>query len=586
MSPMKLSEFTGMGQAVTSVIRRWSTHEFLRDLDGGRSYSYAETGQRIGTLIAALDDLRVGHGDSVATNLENGPDLAVLILTSLVTGTRLALIEPQTPPERVGTYLDMVAPKAVFLRETTGTVATYPVARMPWTLDAAPGKRALPESPTIRQDEAFVIFSSGTTGQPKGVVHTHDNVMAELDAMLKAYGFREAMRHHLTLPLAHVSGLYRSFLMPFCTGGTVSLRRGFDPRVFWSDMADGAVEFVQLVPSHVAVLNRAAAEPPPNGLRLQFVGTASAHLPPREQRAFEDRFGVPVLQGYGLTETTCGIVLNSLDPTIRRPGVVGFPLEVNEIKLVDTAGLEVERGEVGEVHVRGRNVSTRYLGSITPPIQDGWLRTGDLGRIESDGNLALVGRKTSVVHRGAYKIYPTEVEEALAALPGLQEAVVIGVPHPVLGEDLVAFVTPEHGPAPLQLLGQLRQRLPSYKVPSRIVPVAEIPRNAMGKTMRDVLARRFTEDRATPAAGEDPIAARLARIAAELFGLEPASVGATFSRDASAEWDSLGHVRLLAAVEEAFGVTLDDEAASSAWTLVELANVVRYALRTGREPGR
>jgi acyl carrier protein len=293
-----------------------------------------------------------------------------------------------------------------------------------------------------------------------------------------------------------------------------------------------------------------------------------------------------VLQGYGLTETTCGIVLNSLDPAVRRPGVVGFPLEVNEIKLLDTAGLEVERGEVGEVHVRGRNVSTRYLGSITPPIKDGWLRTGDLGRVEDDGNLVLVGRKTGVVHRGAYKIYPTEVEEVLAALPGLREAVVIGVPHPVLGEDLVAFVTPEQGPMPLQLLGRLRQHLPSYKVPSRIIPIAEIPRNAMGKTMRGVLAKRFTDERATTGTGEDRIATRLARIAAELFGLDAAAVDATFSRDGSAEWDSLGHVRLLAAVEEAFGVTLADEAASSAWTVSELANVVRYALQSGRESGR
>jgi acyl-CoA synthetase (AMP-forming)/AMP-acid ligase II len=429
-----------------------------------------------------------------------------------------------------------------------------------------------------------VIFSSGTTGEPKGIVHSHSNAMHELDAMIEGYGARGLRKHHLILTLAHVSGLYRSLLMPFCTGGTVTMRRLFDPQTFWFDVCAQQVEFVQMVPSHIAMLNRAPHGPASGRTSsLRFVGTASAYLPPKEQKTFEERFGVPILQGYGLTECTCGITLNSLDPKIRRPGVVGRPLSVNEIRLVDNAGLEVESGELGEVQVRGKNIAVRFLGYAGPSFQDGWLKTGDMGRMEADGNIVLIGRTTNIVNRGAYKIYTREVEDALGALKGIEEAAVIGVPHPLLGEDLVAFVTPEQAPGPLQLLGALRRTLSSYKIPSRIIPIAEIPKNKMGKPLRESLVQRLVHVQPGAASRkEEDIAAQICRIIADLFALNPSAVDASCSRDRVPQWDSLGHVQVLAAIEQTFGIRLADEGAVVARTVADLVDLVRYEMKIHR----
>jgi len=579
-----------MGQAVKACARRWVERMFLRDLDSGYVYSYAETEQRIDQVVASQAAHGIRRGDSVATNFDNSSDLVFLILASLVAGTRLALIEPQTPAQRLTYFLKMVKPKAVFLTPQEGNAAStsdlYVFCRMPWSGGVAPKPVSQPgESLTQRDDEAFVIFSSGTTGEPKGIVHSHSNAIHELDAMIEGYGAHDLRKHHLILPLPHVSGLYRSLLMPFCTGGTVTMRRLFNPQTFWKDVLEQKVEFVQLVPSHVALLNRSPHGPSSGrASSLRFVGTASAYLPPKEQRTFETRFGVPVLQGYGLTECTCGITLNSLDPKIRRPGVVGRPLPVNEIRLVDTAGLEVEPGEVGEVQVRGRNLATRFLGYAGPSFQDGWLKTGDMGRVEEDGNIVLIGRNTNIVNRGAYKIYTREVEEALGASAGVEEAVVIGVPHPLLGEDLVAFVMPERVPAPLQLLGALRRTLSSYKIPSRIIPIAEIPKNKMGKVLREALVQRLADRPQSKAPVEEgAITAQICRIIAELFALNPSDIDTRCSRDRVPQWDSLGHVQVLAAIEQTFGVRLADEGAVTARTISDLVSLVRYTLRTKLE---
>ena len=591
-SPLgRLSTFESMGHALCARMAGTPHRLAIRDLDGSRTYTYAEIARRVTHLRDLFERSGLKPGDSLATNYENGPGLAILILSSLIFGTRLALIESQTPAAKLKYFLDMVQPKAIFISGATAAEIGLD-AGVQWLSAAAsasgddlPEARHAPR--TGPGDEAIVIFSSGTTGSPKGVVHTHDNIVAECDAMIEAYDFVESMPHYALLPLAHVSGLYRSLLMPFFTGGTITMRRQFDPQVFWDDLREHKIEFVQLVPSHVALLNRSSAGPQKgHGLPLRFVGTASGYLPPKEQMTFEERFGVPLLQGYGLTECTCGIVLNSLDPAIRRPGVAGLPLKVNEIKIIDNAGIEVERGEVGEVLVRGRNVARRFLGYDGPEFDQGWLKTGDIGRFDEAGNIVLVGRRVSIINRGAYKIYALEIEEALATLPGVNEAAVIGVPDPVLGQDIVAFVTLDRATEPVQLLGALRPKLSSFKIPSQIIPIEKMPQNRLGKVVKDDLLQLYTRRQSERSVvDESMVMLRLCRLIADIFAADIATIKANSSRDTIAQWDSLGHVQVLAAIEQTFGVRIPDEAAVAAQSVSDLANAIVNALRNNAAKG-
>lgn len=576
-------EFPAMAEWIDARLASSGDKVFLHDLDQDVAYSYRETAARISAICDRLSALGVGPGDSIASNLANGPELAFVILASLRLGSRLALIEPQVPNARLTKFLALaeagwIVTENVANRESRdfGPAMIVESAALTAGDDNHSSLADLPVSERS-DDEAFVIFSSGTSGEPKGIVHTHGNAAHELNGMLSAYRFTEDMRHLSILSMAHVSGLYRSLLMPFCSGGTVMLRRAFNIEVFWRDMAEHRVNFVQLVPSHIAMLNRSEYGPDPRELAdLTYIGTASAYLPPSEQLRFEKRFGTPVLQGYGLTETTCGIALNSLDPSVRRPGVAGQPLPVNKIKIADSAGIEVDTGEIGDVLVRGENVTRKWLGDAQPDMVNGWLRTGDLGSLGEDGNLTLVGRKTNVVNRGAFKIYTMEVEGALLSLPEIDDVAVIGVPNTILGEDLIAFVTPATIAAPDGLLSQLRATIASYKVPSLIMPIPEIPRNALGKVQRDQLLEIFQADRdgSGVSVGEFQIA-DIQKIVSNSLNIDPSSVGPDFSLEDCPTWDSLEHMKILIAIERHFNLPPQEDAdALAARTISDLAGLV------------
>ena len=584
---MKMTDCKGMGEVILSRLSLPPQGKFLYDLDHDIRYSYEETGRKISFLVAYLESHGIKRNDSIATNLENCSDLVFLILASLVMSTRLALIEPQTPGNLLTEYIDLVKPNILFIKgETDLDFVGVPVlSSIPWDTGKAEDSHRLSNDQTFLQheDEAFVIFSSGTTGDPKGVIHTHSNILHELEAMINAYKFVEKMKHLSILPFTHASGLYRSLLMPFCSGGTVFMRRAFDPQTFWKDIIDKKIEFVQLVPSHIALLNRFPQEVFPYRLKsLQYVGSASARLQPSEQKRFEEHFKVPILQGYGLTEATCGITLNSHHSSVRRPGVVGLPLGVNEIKIVDNAGIEMEVGEVGEIWVRGKNVTSKWLGETGPSFHEDWLRTGDMGRIEDDGNLTVIGRKTNVVNRGAYKIYTIEVENGLLSLPQVDEAAVIGIPHPILGEDLVAFVTPANIESPLQLLGALRKKISSYKVPTRIIPLNEIPKNRMGKVLQENLLQLLhTEEKNNVLLwDQEDITSMIRTIVADIFSLDPSTITPEYSRDDCWQWDSLGHLQILIAIEQTFGLNLsmDMEGAIATRSVSDLSDLVHYLL--------
>lgn len=505
-----------MGQALELAAGRNEDRVFLADVESGRRWTYRETWAAVASGRDALSRAGLARGSSAVSTQPDGVELVLTLLTCLAHGVRLTLLGSVAPSPRMRELVRLTEPSLILGAEPAGDRLAPGAARLD-TLDFTSAPVETRPVVTEVTDEAFVIFSSGTTGHPKGVVHTHGNILTAVDSLAEAQGLPDAANHLAVLSMSHVSGLYRSMLLPFLTGGTVHLWRSFSPERFWRLVASLPVHAVQLVPSHIALLNLSDHQPPP-GVRetLLLLGSASAPLPVREQTRFEDRFGIPVMQGYGQTEATCAITAASRDPAKRTRGGSGRPLAVNEVRILDAAGEPVPAGETGEIAIRGANVATRWIGATLPPMPGGWRRTGDLGLLGSTGELRVVGRRVRVINRGGEKVHPAEVEEALLGLEGVREAAVVGRPHPVLGEDVVALVVLEHDVAPHRLIESLRGRLEEFKIPGEIRAVSDLPRNARGKVPLAALRRLAASAPSDPAQG-DVVAATWKQV----LGIEP-----------------------------------------------------------------
>jgi acyl-CoA synthetase (AMP-forming)/AMP-acid ligase II len=352
-------------------------------------------------------------------------------------------------------------------------------------------------------DPGLIVFTSGTSGAPKAVVLSRANLLACASAVAAAQRLTAADRVLNALSLAHVNAPIVALLGTVLTGGDLVQLRRFEPAQFWRLARQHDVTWANLVPPLIATLTRyprAAEREPPVGLR--FVRSASAPLPVPVLTAFEREFGVAVVESYGISEAASQVTINDPPPGRRVPGSVGTPRGVR-LRLVDEAGGEVTVGEAGEVLVQGPSVMEGYLDNpeaTKRALRGGWLHTGDVGVLDGDGVLRLVGRRTDLINRGGEKIAPRLVEEALLEHPAVLDAAVIGIPDPVYGEEIKAFVVLREGSELRErdLRGIASARLPLHARPRAWQIVSAIPRNAAGKVVRRDLSDFG------PAAGEAP----------------------------------------------------------------------------------
>jgi malonyl-CoA/methylmalonyl-CoA synthetase len=428
------------------------------------------------------------------------PGWLVVYLACLRSGFVTVPVSADYGPDELGHFLVDAAPRIAIGDGATGAALAAAVAALPATacvpataslerLTALPDAAhpALPPEPTATA-LAALLYSSGTTGRPKGAQLTHANLVANATTLVAAWGFTPADRLLHALPLHHAHGLFVAIGTAWAAGATVLLRERFTADDVVARLPDCTV--LMGVPTHYARL----ADAP--GLaaatrHLRLCVSGSAPLPAALHARFAARTGHAILERYGMTET---LMLTS-NPLVgeRRPGSVGRPLPGVELRLGDGTGRGLPADATGEIEVRGPSVTAGYWGlperSAEARTPDGWFRTGDLGTIAADGYVTIVGRSKDLVITGGLNVYPREVELVLDALPGVAESAVIGLPHPDFGEAVVAVVVPAPGSTadPATLQAAARERLAGYKAPKRVFVVAELPRNALGKVRKAAL---------------------------------------------------------------------------------------------------
>jgi malonyl-CoA/methylmalonyl-CoA synthetase len=359
--------------------------------------------------------------------------------------------------------------------------------------------------PLPRVDEgrpAMMVYTSGTTGKPKGVVTTHANLRAQVTSLVGAWGWSADDRVLLVLPMHHVHGIVNVLTCALWAGAVCEMLRGFDAVAVWERIGSGELTLFMAVPTIYGRLAAAWEEADParrrrmseGCARMRLMVSGSAALPVQTLERWREISGHTLLERYGMTEM--GMALSNPLRGERRPGYVGVPLPGVEVRLADDAGEAVEPGTPGEIEVRGANVFAEYWRrpeATAEAFRQGWFRTGDVAVVE-DGYFRILGRKSvDIIKTGGYKVSALEIEETLRTHPDVAECAVVGVEDPDLGERICVAVEPRQGAslAVDALQGWARERLAPYKLPRDLRLVDALPRNAMGKVVKADVARLF-----------------------------------------------------------------------------------------------
>lgn len=355
---------------------------------------------------------------------------------------------------------------------------------------------------TAPEDTAVILYTSGTTGRPKGAELTHSNLIHNAQVTAGMFGPHEHDVHLVSLPLFHVFGLTCQLHTGMLTRATVVLQARFDAGEAFALMQREQVTVFSGVPTmYWAMLSHqdttGAIDLAAIARTLRVATSGGSALPVEVLRRFADQFGVKILEGYGLSETSPVATFNRVDRPAK-PGTVGLPVWGVEVRVVDADWNEVPDGERGEIVIRGHNVMKGYYRrpeATAAVLRNGWFRTGDIGCRDADGYFSIVDRAKEMIIRGGYNVYPRELEEVLMTHPAVSLVAVVGVPHPTHGEEVKAFVVPETGASvrEAELVAWCQANMAAYKYPRLVELRHALPLSATGKILKRELAATATE---------------------------------------------------------------------------------------------
>ena len=488
---------------------------------GQHRMSYAEVEGLACRIANALVAQGIGPGDKIALSCPNLPWFPVAYYGILKTGAAVVPLNVLFKSREVGYHLRDSQAKAYLCFEGTPALPMAQAGKQGF--DDAPdcawmalitanpaGPSPVPDVPSLSEliheqpttfdtvqrspdDTAVILYTSGTTGQPKGAELTHANMLLNARLCDTMYEALPHEKHLIALPLFHSFGQTVQMNTGFYYGATLVLLPRFEPQAALQAMQDEGVTFFAGVPTmYWALLNAPGAEEafdlPSIANTLHLAVSGGAAMPVAVLEAFRKRFSVEILEGYGLSETSPVATFNRLDRVVK-PGTVGLPVWGVEVRVVDSEEQNVPPGERGEIIIRGHCVMKGYFNrpeATAESIKNGWLHTGDVGIFDDDGYLSIVDRVKDMIIRGGFNVYPRELEEVLLTHPKISLAAVVGVPHDAMGEEIKAFVIlkPGQTASTEELIAWCRENMASYKCPRIIEIRDELPMTATGKILK------------------------------------------------------------------------------------------------------
>ena len=476
-------------------------------ISGDRSLTYGELWEVVRRLGVGFRRLGVEPGERVGLMLPNVPEFVQVYFGILAAQGTVVPLNVLYKGEEVRYILEDAAIRRIIsgrmflpVIQAARERLTHPLQVVlvdgdgdgdSWITSAHDLLRETGETAAPAPHEVAVcLYTSGTTGRPKGALLSHENLLSNMSAFRHIAPCDQRDVFLCVLPLFHSYGATVLMLFPLDIGAAIVLEPRFIPDQTMRVMAERRVTVFAAVPSMYALW----AQLPPLSVdlsRVRFAISGGAPLPLETLRRFEERYGILIYEGYGLTEAAPVLTENPLLGP-RKVGSVGKPLPGIELKVLDEEGREVTDGAVGEIIARGSNIMLGYLNrpdATAEVLKDGWLRTGDLGRRDDDGYFYIVDRKKDLIIVGGLNVYPREVEEVLAAHPAVAEAVVIGVPDATRGEAPKAYVVLRAGAscARQELLRFARERLAPFKIPRDLEFCEALPRTISGKILRQQL---------------------------------------------------------------------------------------------------
>jgi len=567
--------------------------------------TFGQLHQFLKTVTVQLHELGIGRNERVALVLPNGPEMAVAFLAVAAAATSAPLNPACSAPE-FDFYLADLEVKALMTVADTGSPALEaargrgisvieltPAGHGPaGTFTLAGDRQPLTAPPElVREDDAaLILHTSGTTSRPKMVPLSHGNLCASARHICRTLQLNAADRCLNIMPLFHIHGLAAATLSSLAAGGSLVCTPGFYVTRFFDWMAAYRPTWYTAVSTmHQGILSRAPEnrkiiEKNP----LRFIRSCSSPLAPHVMAELEYTFGAPVIEAYGMTEAAHQIASNPLPPQIRKPGSVGLPAGPEVAVMAEDGDDLLRAGEVGEIVIRGPNVTRGYLNNPEANARafaQGWLRTGDQGHRDRDGYLFISGRLKEIINRGGEKISPREVDEVLLDHPGVAQALAFAIPDRTLGEEVAAAVVlrdPAVSEAELRRFAA--SRLASFKVPRRIIILNEIPKGPSGKLQRLGLAEKLglTQEPAKPIAEPQEFVAPVTlveKVLAELWcGVLRISKVGVNQRFLDLGGDSILAAQLVSRVRQRFGIELSLIDFLNAGTIRDQAHIVELKL--------
>jgi len=479
---------------------------FIFSETDGRSYTYRQFAEAVNRLAALLSEQGIRKGDAVSLLLPNSVEYVIAYFSCWQLGAlagpinsllkehemtyvicdseaKALLVHTEFHPiiEKIRSQLTSVKTVITFDNESEATKSVT-------------GKQ-LESSSITSDDEAIIIYTSGTTGRPKGCLLTHGNIVSNARQISEWLAFGPTDRLLTIMPLFHMNAVSVTTMSALYAGGSTVVSPKFSASRFWKIISDYEITSFGSVATMLSMLLSTYPNGVPEGLKtdqLRFAMCGSAPVPGEVIKRFEETFGCLVIEGYGLSESTCRSTFNPPDLR-RRFGSCGLPIG-NEMRVVDEDDSEVKDGTLGEIVLRGENILKGYYknpAATAAAFRNGWFHTGDIGYRDGDGFYYVVDRKSDMIIRGGENIYPREIDEVLYQHPAVAAAAAVGIPDELYGEEVTAFVVLKESESVTEkeLINFCRERLADYKCPKTVRLVEEIPKGPTGKLLKRELAK-------------------------------------------------------------------------------------------------